>query len=131
LHSGGTETPLSADRICVRPADRVVSPDFTRAAIPGQTAAADADLLFVSALLPELATARSAEQHASIEAPALGGVGVVAVPVFPPCVGGGVAAAAVLVSAAAAVSVGAAAAVPVGAGSAVTAAGAPDDMGMA
>lgn len=121
---------MSADLICVRPAERVVSPALTRDAIPGQTDAAAADLVFVSALLPELATARSAEQHASIEAPAFGVGAGVPVPGFAPCVAGGVAAAAVLVPAAA-VSIGAAAAVPVGAGSAVTAAGAPDEIGMA
>jgi hypothetical protein len=58
---------VRADRICVSPAARDVSPDFTRFAIAGQTTAAAAAFDFAVASFPELLIAESAAQQASID----------------------------------------------------------------
>lgn len=70
-HSPGAVMPTSADRICVSAADRLVSPDFTRFAIPPQTEYAASILVLSDTFLVDLIAA-SAEQHASIEPPDFG-----------------------------------------------------------
>jgi hypothetical protein len=66
--SPGTSVPTIAERICVRAADRLVSPDFTRCAIPPHTEYAAAALGFTLGFLV-CRSLSSAEQHASIDPP--------------------------------------------------------------
>ena len=118
---------MRADLICVSPAARDVSPDFTRFAIAGQTAAADAAFAFVAPLFPELLIDERAEQQASIDALR---TGAAVVATGATSFGGGVPVA--IAAADASPEGAAAAAAPLGAGSAATVpAEAEVDTGMA